>query len=626
MRYNKKLIKELLQQLEKSIAEAKDNEEHYGSFLRDLHPGYRKSAENLLHYLALRKKDIRGLQEKLGSIGLSRLARAEMHVMATLVSIRDILAMLAGIKPKVGITRVMSVQASEDIISRNNMALLGRKPRGRRVRIMVTLPEEAATDYRMVYRIVSSGMNIARINCAQGTPEIWKAMIDNVRRASSSLGRSCRVAMDLGGPKLRTGSITPGPQVIYFKPGRDSVGQITKPARIWLTPPGESSPQKADAVIPVPAEWLSHAKKGDTVRFTDARGKERSMLVTKRKGKGRWCTCNDSAYITPGLQLVLIKKGGHEPLTATVGELNTLEEAIILKHGDVIVVHKHDAPGEQAAMDEKGNVVRNAHISCTLPEIFRDVKAGEKVLFDDGKIGGRIIHSCENEFHVRIDFAKEKGSRLRANKGINFPESNLTVKGLTDKDRQDLSFVIRHADIVNISFVNRHEDIGELVGILRREKAKVGIIVKIETRQGYRNLPEILLSAMQWYPVGVMVARGDLAIECGWKELAKIQEEILRFCSAAHVPDIWATQVLENLARKGFPSRAEITDAAMSQRAECVMLNKGPHIERAIAMLNDILTEMQHYQVKNITFLPSLFDPDGKGLNPNLLDQTKEKQ
>jgi len=90
-------------------------------------------------------------------------------------------------------------------------------------------------------------------------------------------------------------------------------------------------------------------------------------------------------------------------------------------------------------------------------------------------------------------------------------------------------------------------------------------------------------------------------------EMAKIQEEILWLCSAAHIPDVWATQVLENLAKKGTPSRAEITDAAMSQRAECVMLNKGPHIEKAIEMLHDILSGMQIYQVKNAPFLPAMF-------------------
>ncbi len=98
----------------------------------------------------------------------------------------------------------------------------------------------------------------------------------------------------------------------------------------------------------------------------------------------------------------------------------------------------------------------------------------------------------------------------------------------------------------------------------------LGLIIKIETRKGFKNLPRILLGAMRSYPVAVMIARGDLAVEAGWERLAELQEEILWLCEAARVPVIWATQVLEHTAKKGQPSRAEISDAALSQRADCV--------------------------------------------------------
>jgi pyruvate kinase len=103
-----------------------------------------------------------------------------------------------------------------------------------------------------------------------------------------------------------------------------------------------------------------------------------------------------------------------------------------------------------------------------------------------------------------------------------------------------------------------------------------------------------------------MIARGDLAVECGFERLAEVQEEILWMCEAAHVPVIWATQVLESLAKEGFPSRAEITDAAMSERAECVMLNKGPHIREAVAVLDDILQRMETHVTKKRSMLREL--------------------
>jgi pyruvate kinase len=146
---------------------------------------------------------------------------------------------------------------------------------------------------------------------------------------------------------------------------------------------------------------------------------------------------------------------------------------------------------------------------------------------------------------------------------------------------------------------------------LSRELTSLGAtdlatVIKVETRQAFEQLPELLLTAVGRWPVGVMIARGDLAIEIGYERLAEVQEEILWISEAAHAPVIWATAVLETLAKKGIPSRAEITDAAMSQRAECVMLNKGPHVLDAIRVLDDILRRMDAHQRKKTAFLRPL--------------------
>ena len=95
-----------------------------------------------------------------------------------------------------------------------------------------------------------------------------------------------------------------------------------------------------------------------------------------------------------------------------------------------------------------------------------------------------------------------------------------------------------------------------------------------------------------------MIARGDLAVEMGFERLAEVQEEILWLCEASHVPAMWATQVLDTLARTGVPSRAEVTDAAASVAAECVMLNKGPYVAEAVRVLVDILRRMERHRYK----------------------------
>jgi len=113
-----------------------------------------------------------------------------------------------------------------------------------------------------------------------------------------------------------------------------------------------------------------------------------------------------------------------------------------------------------------------------------------------------------------------------------------------------------------------------------------------------RNLPAILFEALKYDPVGLMIARGDLAVELSFERLAEMQEELLWFGEACHLPVIWATQVLDSVAHTGLPTRAEVTDAAMSMRAECVMLNKGPYIASATRMLADIIRKMEAHQYK----------------------------
>jgi len=139
--------------------------------------------------------------------------------------------------------------------------------------------------------------------------------------------------------------------------------------------------------------------------------------------------------------------------------------------------------------------------------------------------------------------------------------------------------------IVGLSFVSRAHEVQQVNAYLDEHgRPDIGMILKIEKRRAFEHLPGMLLAALGGErPSGVMIARGDLAVECGYERLAEVQEEILWLCQAAHVPVIWATQVLDQLAKTGRPSRAEITDAAMGVHAECVMLNKGPQIVQAIS-------------------------------------------
>jgi pyruvate kinase len=585
-------------------------ENDFRARLLEAHLAYQKSAVNLIHYLALRRHDVRGLQDELAVLGLSSLGRSESHVMATLEAVLNALRHLAGL-PREGplASEYPGFREGRSLLSEHTNALLGPAPAHRDVRIMVTMSTEAADDYGLVRALVAQGMNCMRINCAHDTPDSWARMVSHLERARRELSLPCRLLMDVAGPKLRTGSIEPGPQVVVWHPERDALGQVTEPARIWLTPADSVAiaPGDADAILPTDGAWLSQVQPGERIHLKDARGKRRVLEVMGSAGAARWARCSQTAYVTPGTVLLRVDVAGGSMREGRVAPLPAREAGISLRKGDFLLLTRESVTGRRAVLDQHGRLLSPAVLSCTLPEVFPQMRAGERIWFDDGKIGGVIREIEGDSARVEITQAKPKGDRLLADKGINLPDTGIKLPALTARDVEDLRFVAKHADLVGMSFIRHERDILQLQSHLHElDGDRLGIVLKIETRQGFERLPNLILAAMRRHPVGIMIARGDLAVECGYERLAEVQEEILWLCEAAHIPVIWATQVLESLAKKGQPSRAEISDAAMGERAECVMLNKGPHIVDAVAVLDDILRRMQDHQSKKSSRLRQL--------------------
>lgn len=449
--------------------------------------GFLISAQNLAYYLALRRHDLRPLQTALMPWGLSTLGRSEARVMENLDAVIQTLGVVCDCAPQTlpRRPRLSAFFRGNRMLERQTNAVFGTAPENRSVRIMVTFPIEAAADYNLVRDLLRFGMNCARINCAHDSPKEWTAMIDNLRRAEHELGRTCKILMDLGGPKNRTGEV----------------------------------------VIP--------------------------------EGKRLFA-------------------------------------------GDRILLRRDPPqPSEQYPVQA----------SCLLPEVLDQVEIDAPVWIDEGKLGTRVAAFVAEGILLEVTHTRAQGERLRPDKGINFPETHILLDPLTSKDRQDLDFIVRHADIIGYSFVQEADDIEALQAELAArlpDPRKIAIIAKIETKRAVQNLPELIVRAAGRQPFGVMIARGDLAVEIGYQRLAEIQEQILWLCEAAHVPVIWATQVLERLVKKGTPSRAEMTDAAMSQRAECVMLNKGPYIMDAVRILDDVLTRMKGHQIKKMQQMRAL--------------------
>lgn len=565
----------------------------WATHIERVDPRNRASAINLVHYWALRQHDLRSLQPRLAMLGLSSLGRSEPHVQASLDAIAAAASALAGHISSQAIAGKPAVSFADglQLLHQRSLELLGPDPDGRYTRIMVTLPSEAAHDQHLVRALVEHGMDLARINCAHDDPEAWAAMVTHVRRASTVVGRTCRVAMDLAGPKLRTGPLADGPRVVKLHPARDALGQVIAPAWCWLTSADNPSlaPTPGLPVLPVPSGWLAKLRPAETISFRDTRDAARAFLVTAAGPQGALVSIPQTAYLATGTVL-----HAHDQHAAPVGALPPVQQSLLLHRDDSLILTRDCTP---ARVPSDGI----ARIGCTLPEVFSQVRIGQRVHLDDGKISGIVVGADSEEITVRITHAGNSGSRLRAAKGINLPDTALRMSALTDIDRANLQFVTEYADLVEMSFVRRPDDVDDLLCALDEHgDERLGVIVKIETVQGFQNLPTILLATMRRPRTGVMIARGDLAVECSYERLAELQEEILWLCEAAHLPVIWATQVLDQLARSGQPSRAEITDAAMGERAECVMLNKGPHIVEAVVALDDILRRMAtHHYKKN---------------------------
>lgn len=576
-----------------------------GAFDR-VHPHHRRSAQNLVDYLTLRSHDIRPLQASLAELGVSSLGRAEEHVMRSVEQVIDVLRALSGEREGRRTESAVAFGEGRRTLQENALQLMGPAPEGRSTRIMVTMSTEAADDPRIARRLVEAGMDCARINCAHDGPEDWERMVAHIRKASSEAGRACPILMDLPGPKLRTGPIADGPAVVRLRPRRDARGVPLSPAHAVLA--GDGEPTRGapgdltyGPVIPVDVHWLSQLRPGDRLGMRDTRRSPRSLEVVTVGTSSATVDVWDTTYVEPGLAI-----SGPQG-TTRIGALQPIEQALRVRPGDVITLTSDLAPATPLPRRGPHGGESWFRIGCTLPEALRAARPGHQVWFDDGKIGGRVRAVRDDEIDVEVTVAPANGVNLRAARGINLPDGARDLSAISDEDEATVAFIAEHADLAGLSFAQRVSDIEGFQRRLERLGHRdPGVVLKIETASGFQHLPELLLAGMSNERVGVMVARGDLAVECGFERLAEVQDEILWLCDAAHVPVVWATQVLDQMARTGQPSRPEVSDAVMGARAECVMLNKGPFIVDAVVALDDILRRAETHQQKKVPLLRRL--------------------
>ena len=431
-------------------------------FISSLHHAQQISAYNLIHYLALRNEDVRSMQDELHHAGLSGLANSESHILKQLQAVRQRL----GSTIKDAELSQCDYHTAQGLINKRSAEIFGFKKDPAIPYIMVTLDEAYKNEVALMRKLLVAGMNVARINCAHGNEDDWKAMILSVKKASDISRKPCKIYMDIAGPKMR---------------------------------------------VELPG-------------------------IGKEEGK------------------MTIKKG---------------QEIMLVENGEQVKPDKYA-------------------IACFEKGVISKLKPGERIIIDDGKFEG-IVKNKNGKLICKITRISSKKPVIKKEKGLNLPDTVLDIPALTAADLKAIPFIAKHADLAGCSFLRTPADVKFIQNTFKKAGRIPKLILKIETLEAVSNLPALLLAAMRQETFGVMIARGDLAVEIGFERLSEIQDEILWICEAAHAPVIWATQVLETFCKTGIATRSEITDAAHSAMAECVMLNKGKYIVETITTLKGIL-------------------------------------
>lgn len=239
-----------------------------------------------------------------------------------------------------------------------------------------------------------------------------------------------------------------------------------------------------------------------------------------------------------------------------------------------------------------GNLER---IYMSYNEFAHDVKVGEKVLVDDGKIELEVVETNGTDtVKLRVLF----GGVLSSNKGVNLPDTRVSLPSLTEKDIEDLHFILQYpVNWIALSFVRTPEDLIDLRSRIKKENHTAKIIAKIEKPEALRHL-EAIIAATD----GVMVARGDLAVEIPMERLPLVQKNIIHRCNASSKPVIVATQMMDSMITNPSPTRAEISDVANAvfDGADAVMLSGetsvGRHPAKVVQAMGKIISEAEKSQ------------------------------
>lgn len=261
-----------------------------------------------------------------------------------------------------------------------------------------------------------------------------------------------------------------------------------------------------------------------------------------------------------------------------------------MENGGVEVIE-----GETLTITNKELIGNAERVYLSYTDFARDVKPGEKVLMDDGKLAFTVLKT-DGKSNVQVQVLH--GGVLKSNKGVNLPNTKISQPSLTPKDKEDLDFVLEHnLDWVGLSFVRSARDLIELKHLITQRKKDTRIVAKIEKPEALKDIDDIIKETD-----AVMVARGDLGVEIPMEEVPLIQKSLIHKSRIAGKPVIVATQMMESMIDNATPTRAEVNDVANAviDGADAVMLSGetsvGKHPQLVVKAMRNIIAEIENFE------------------------------
>lgn len=569
-----------------------DHADPFTAQLAKTHPNHRHGARNLIHDLALRSMNLAHLDGQLRTLGLASVYGDAQHVLAHTEQLLHIAHRLTQPLATAADTCAPAATVASVPAGEHATLWLGKPPASHAVRMVVTLPAQAALDSDCAQHLVDAGMDIARIDCARDDADHWTQMISHVRQAAAAAHTDIKLTLSLGGPDIRIGPLPHRPPVLKLKPKRDEFGRVFDPTRLHLRPiHSQECWPDVDASVGVWEVWLERLSVGTTIDFVDARGARRHLLVVSRSASGVIAEGLQTAYLTPETVLTVGGTAAKKKHSTLVCQIDSEPTLLVLHVGDTLrLTQDAQLSGLELDEDAPGLAPVAAHITCTVPQVINQVKVGERVWFGDGRLGGVIRQKQDTWVAIEITQARPEGEKLSAHAPISLPDSKLRLAALTENDLTTLRQFGKQVDIVEVGFVQRADDVVTLqTQLTSLGLGEMGFVLNIDTLQGVNNLPAILLAAMASPHVAILVHKDKLAVECGHERLHGLLADVLRCAEAAHLPVLWTNRALKTLASTGALAHAELLDAEAVNPPAGVMLDPGPYLVQAVRAVDDRL-------------------------------------